>query len=63
MTRLLLSEWFGAVLTLLLGCVMTYTVRSDRGPTPLESALSYTGIAALIAWLFAYGIKAWRHQR
>jgi hypothetical protein len=63
MKRLLLSEWFGICLTLLMAGIFVHAIRSDRGPTPFESALSYTGIAVSTAWFIAYGINAWRTQR
>jgi hypothetical protein len=61
--RLLLSEWFGLLLTGLLLLCVGMAVHDDRASSISEQILAYGSVALLSVWLLAKGLSWWHAGR
>ena len=59
-SRILLSEWFGFSLAVLMVACVAIGVHDDRPPTEFERAISYSSMAIVSGWFLVKGWSMWR---
>jgi hypothetical protein len=59
-SRIILSEWFGCSLGVLMVACVALAVHEDRPPTGFERAVSYGSLIIVGGWLL---IKGWSMRR
>ena len=59
-SRILLSEWFGFSLAVLMVVCVAIGVRDDRPSTEFERAVSYGSMVVVGGWFLIKGWSIWR---
>ena len=61
--RLLLSDWVGGSLTLLLGVCLLFAIHDHTPSTPSQKIAVETSMATLGAWVLVKSFDRWRVHR
>jgi hypothetical protein len=58
-SRILLSEWFGFSLAVLMVACLAMAVHDDRPATEIEQTMFYLSFAIVIGWFITKGWSIW----